>query len=60
MPSRLEKQSVSRQMVPTAHQKRFHEHFMNKLGSKRGPLQPINFRLNQPSPAATRICPELN
>lgn len=50
MPSRLEKQSVSRKMVPTAHQRRFHEDFMNKLGSKRGPTStPINFRLISPA-----------
>lgn len=60
MRSRLEKQSVSRQTVPTAHQRRFHEHFMNKLGRKGGPLQPLNFRLNQRSLATARICPELN
>lgn len=60
MRSRLENQSVSRQMVPTGLQRRFHEDFMNKLGRQRGPLQPINFRLNQPSPATVRICPELN
>lgn len=49
MPSRLDKQSVSRQMVPTAHQRGFHEDFMNKLGRERGPLQSINFRLISPA-----------